>query len=299
MSVFGAIVLQKSLNAGGDFFGWNLNKRELQIKVTRDRRSPWQNPYVERLIGTLRRECLDHILIFGERHLRRVLTLYSLYYNETRTHLGLAKDAPLRRPVQRSGTIVTTPILSGLHHCYAGYDFREGQELPRHRNPIKPARDHDARTGVTDATRGAHRAHALWPRHEYKPWRLASTSLRKTISERFPAAKFGKQSGLRQTRLGKPAQQIELEGGVARKVIKQVRDLFFTVALSLCVVGLIVLALASILGSVRDDWKIKKPLWDQFTDDCAWSITPVPRYTSLLTVIDHAGPERRVVGQFE
>jgi transposase InsO family protein len=82
-------------------------------------RSPWQNPYVERLIGTLRRDCLDHVLIFGERHLRRVLTLYSLYYNETRTHLGLDKDAPLRRVVQRSGTIITTPILSGLHHRYA------------------------------------------------------------------------------------------------------------------------------------------------------------------------------------
>ena len=82
-------------------------------------RSPWQNPYVERLIGTLRRDCLDHILIFDERHLRRVLTLYSLYYNETRTHLGLAKDAPLRRAVQRSGTIIITPILCGLHHRYA------------------------------------------------------------------------------------------------------------------------------------------------------------------------------------
>ena len=55
-------------------------------------RSPWQNPYVERLIGTLRRECLDHVLIFGERHLHQVPRLYSLYYNETRTHLGLAKD---------------------------------------------------------------------------------------------------------------------------------------------------------------------------------------------------------------
>src|SRR5213080_3786665 len=82
-------------------------------------RSPWQNPYVERAIGTLRRECLDHVLIFGERHLRRILTLYSLYYNETRTHLGLAKDAPLRRATQRSGTIIVTPILSGLHHRYA------------------------------------------------------------------------------------------------------------------------------------------------------------------------------------
>jgi len=64
-------------------------------------------------------QALDHVLIFGERHLRRVLTLYALYYNETRTHLGLAKDAPLRRAVQQCGDIVTTPILSGLHHCYA------------------------------------------------------------------------------------------------------------------------------------------------------------------------------------
>ena len=69
--------------------------------------------------GTLRRDCLDHVLIFGEQHLRRVLTLYSLYYNETRTHLGLSKDAPLRRAVQRTGCIVTIPILSGLHHRYA------------------------------------------------------------------------------------------------------------------------------------------------------------------------------------
>jgi transposase InsO family protein len=82
-------------------------------------RSPWQNPYVERLIGTLRRDCLDHILFFGERHLRQVLTLYSLYYNDTRTHLGLGKDAPLGRAVERSGTIVTTPILLGLHHRYS------------------------------------------------------------------------------------------------------------------------------------------------------------------------------------
>src|SRR5205823_11740735 len=74
------------------------------------RGSPWQNAYVERLIATLRRECLDHVLIYGERHLRRVLTLYSLYYNETRTHLGLGKDAPLRRSIQRSGILIVTPI---------------------------------------------------------------------------------------------------------------------------------------------------------------------------------------------
>ena len=82
-------------------------------------RSPWQNPYVERLIGTLRRDCLDHVLIFGERHLRRVLTSYSVYYNETRTHLGLGKDAPLGRAVERSGTVAAIPVLCGLHHRYA------------------------------------------------------------------------------------------------------------------------------------------------------------------------------------
>ena len=82
-------------------------------------RSPWQNPYVERLIGALRRECLDHLLVFGEQHLRRVLESYCLYYNETRTHLGLSKDVPLRRAIQRFGTITATPVLSGLHHRYA------------------------------------------------------------------------------------------------------------------------------------------------------------------------------------
>jgi transposase InsO family protein len=76
--------------------------------------SPWQNSYVERLIGTLRRDCLDHVLIFSERHLRGILALYAGYYNRTRTHLGLRKDAPLRRPVQRTGTIVATPVLAQL-----------------------------------------------------------------------------------------------------------------------------------------------------------------------------------------
>jgi transposase InsO family protein len=81
--------------------------------------SPWQNGYAERLIGTLRRECLDQMLIFGEAHLRHILTLYASYYNESRTHLSLRKDAPLGRTVQRYGTIAAKPILSGLHHSYA------------------------------------------------------------------------------------------------------------------------------------------------------------------------------------
>jgi|SRR5262245_5234596 len=63
--------------------------------------------------------CLDHVPIFGERHLRRILPLYSSYYNQTRTHLALGKDAPLRRAVQGSGAIIATPILFGLHHHYA------------------------------------------------------------------------------------------------------------------------------------------------------------------------------------
>jgi transposase InsO family protein len=82
-------------------------------------RLPWQNPYAERLIGTLPRDCLDHVLIFGVRHLRRVLAAYSAYYDQTRTHLSFDKDAPLGRTIQRHGAIITVPILSGLHHCYA------------------------------------------------------------------------------------------------------------------------------------------------------------------------------------
>ena len=92
-------------------------QRRIRAMGIRDRpispRSPWQNPYAERLIGTLRRECLDHVLIVGEWHLRRMLA-----YNESRTHLALEKDAPLRRAIQRCGAIITTPILSGLRHRY-------------------------------------------------------------------------------------------------------------------------------------------------------------------------------------
>src|SRR5215468_530794 len=80
--------------------------------------SPWQNAYVERLIGTVRRECLDRMLIFGEAHLRKILSSYAAYYNEVRTHLALGKDTPLGRAVQRTGVIIAIPILSGLHHHY-------------------------------------------------------------------------------------------------------------------------------------------------------------------------------------
>jgi transposase InsO family protein len=83
-------------------------------------RSPWQNPYVERLIGSIRRECLDHTIIFNEKHLRRVLKEYFKYYHESRTHLGLEKDCPQSRPVElpEFGPIGTEPMVGGLHHRY-------------------------------------------------------------------------------------------------------------------------------------------------------------------------------------
>jgi transposase InsO family protein len=80
--------------------------------------SPWQNGIAERLIGTLRRECLDQVVIFSEMHLRRILSAYAAYYNRARTHLALQKDAPSHRAVQRSGAIFAIPILAGLHHQY-------------------------------------------------------------------------------------------------------------------------------------------------------------------------------------
>jgi hypothetical protein len=109
-------------------------KRRVRAMGIRDRpispRSPWQNPYAEQLIGTLRRDCLDHVLIFGARHLRRLLAAYSRHYNETRTHVSLDNDSPSGRAIQRYGAIVTTPILSGLHHYYARICEREGIDLP-------------------------------------------------------------------------------------------------------------------------------------------------------------------------
>ena len=94
----------------------------LQSMGIRDRpttpRSPWQNAYAERLIGTIRRDCLDHVVVFGEGHVRRILQTYTRYYNAARTHLSLDKDAPDRRPIQRIGHIVSLPFLNGLHHQY-------------------------------------------------------------------------------------------------------------------------------------------------------------------------------------
>ena len=101
---------------GSDFI------RRIRAMGIRDRpisaRSPWQNGYAERLIGSIRNECLDHVVVFGERHLRNLLRSYQQYYNEYRTHLSLDKDAPLARAVTAHGRITVSPVLGGLHHRY-------------------------------------------------------------------------------------------------------------------------------------------------------------------------------------
>ena len=80
--------------------------------------APWQNSFAERLIGSIRRECVDHFVVLGEAHLRRILRAYAGYYNDIRTHRSLDKDAPVSRPVQRTGIISSHAILGGLHHHY-------------------------------------------------------------------------------------------------------------------------------------------------------------------------------------
>jgi transposase InsO family protein len=81
--------------------------------------SPWQNGFAERIIGSIQRECLDHVIVLGEIHLRRILKSYDDYYNGARTHRSLHKDAPISRPVQRTGVLSSHAILGGLHHSYA------------------------------------------------------------------------------------------------------------------------------------------------------------------------------------
>ena len=98
-------------------------KRRLRALGIRDRpvapRSPWQNGHAERLIGSIRREYLDYMIVCGELHLRRIMNAYAAYYNAARTHLALGKDTPIRRQVERIGHIIAQPMVRGLHHRYA------------------------------------------------------------------------------------------------------------------------------------------------------------------------------------
>jgi transposase InsO family protein len=84
-------------------------------------RSPWQNPYAERIVGSIRRDCLNHLIVFSEEHLKRILTQYFEYYHRDRTHLGLSKNTPLNRPTQnkpKNGEVIAFPRVGGLHHRY-------------------------------------------------------------------------------------------------------------------------------------------------------------------------------------
>jgi putative transposase len=84
-------------------------------------RSPWQNPFAERVIGSIRRDCLDHVIVFNEAHLRRILTRYFAYYHESRTHLSLDRNAPVPREIDppERGKVIAIPHLGGLHHRYS------------------------------------------------------------------------------------------------------------------------------------------------------------------------------------
>jgi transposase InsO family protein len=103
----------------GSVFSKRVDAMEITEVVTAPR-SPWQNAYVERVIGSIRRECSDHIIIFNERHLRRVLLSYADYYHRSRTHLSLKKDCPNPRPVEppAHGRVIALPQVGGLHYRY-------------------------------------------------------------------------------------------------------------------------------------------------------------------------------------
>jgi hypothetical protein len=121
--------------------------RRLRAKGIRDKPiaadSPWQNSFAERLIGTIRRECVDHIVVLGETHLRRTLREYARYYNTARTHRSLDQDAPVSRSVQQIGRIMSHALVGGLHHQYVRSRF--SARTPR--QPGAPSRNY----GVSSA----------------------------------------------------------------------------------------------------------------------------------------------------
>jgi putative transposase len=111
------------LRDNDSIYGWDYTTQLKRMGVEdlpTASRSPWQNPYIERLIGSVRRECLDHVIVLNERHLLRVLAEYVEYYNECPTHLSLAKDCPVPRAMERPeiGPIKQRPMVGGLHHRY-------------------------------------------------------------------------------------------------------------------------------------------------------------------------------------
>jgi putative transposase len=105
-SIYGALFRERVKNMGIE-------------EVVSAARSPWQNPYVERLIGSIRRECVNHVIVLGENHMRQILKSYFAYYNASRTHLSLAKDTPVGRGIERRGEVLVLPQVGGLHHRYS------------------------------------------------------------------------------------------------------------------------------------------------------------------------------------
>ena len=101
----------------GHYFKHRVKNMGIEEVVTAAR-SPWQNPYVERIVGSLRRECLNHVIILNERHLRRILHSYLEYYHEHRTHLALNRNSPIEREVEERGEVISIPMVGGLHHRY-------------------------------------------------------------------------------------------------------------------------------------------------------------------------------------
>jgi transposase InsO family protein len=103
----------------GEYFRHRLREMDITEVLTAPQ-SPWQNPFAERLVGSIRRECVDHVIVLGEKHLRRILKSYFDYYLGSKTHLSLAKDAPIIRVMQgpEAGEIVEIPQVGGLHHRY-------------------------------------------------------------------------------------------------------------------------------------------------------------------------------------
>jgi putative transposase len=101
---------------------FQVRMKSMQIdEVPTAPRSPWQNPYAERIIGSIRRECLDHVIVLNEVHLKRILTLYFDYYHEVRPHLSLNRNSPTPREVEPpcQGQVVSAPQVGGLHHRYS------------------------------------------------------------------------------------------------------------------------------------------------------------------------------------
>jgi hypothetical protein len=99
--------------------------------------SPWQNGHTERLIGSIRRECLDHVVVFSEQHLRQILLLYMDYYNGARTHLALNKDAPLSRAIHATGAFFRCQFSADCTINMCGFNFRQGQPILQARALLK------------------------------------------------------------------------------------------------------------------------------------------------------------------